>query len=241
MNIAIVDDVKEYRETAGKAVYEWAKDRHEVVSIHGYKSGESFLAALNEEHFDIVLMDIYMDGLTGIEAAAKLREISLDTILIFATTSVDHMAEAFPCRAFDYIMKPIDIPRLYKALDEAVKVLPENQPFITINVDKQEINIIVSDIMYIMSDLNYCLVYTRQNEYRTRSQFSKFMEGLSEFPQFYVINRGVAVNLDNVLDIKDLDCELTDKTLLPVSKKKQLEAEQALVDRRFQIRRKAGS
>ncbi|MBR3988807.1 MAG: response regulator transcription factor [Clostridia bacterium] len=241
MKVAIVDDIKDYRESAGKAVFEWAKDRKEVVTIKGYKSGESFLAALTAESFDIVLMDIYMDGLTGIEAATKLREISLDTILIFMTTSVDHMAEAFPCRAFDYIMKPVDTLRLYKALDEAVKVLPENQPYITISVEKQDINILVSDIMYVLSDLNYCLVYTKQGEYRTRSQFSKFMENLSEFPQFYVINRGVAVNLDNVLDIKGSDCELADKTILPVSKKKKLSAEQALVDRRFQVRRKTGN
>lgn len=240
MKIAIVDDIKEYRESSGKAVFEWAKDRKEAVSIKGYKSGESFLAALQNESFDIVFMDIYMDGLTGIEAAAKLREISLDTLLIFMTTSSEHMADAFPCRAFDYIMKPVDIERLYKALDEAVKVLPENKPYITISVEKQDINILISDIMYVLSDLNYCLVYTRNNEYRTRSQFSKFMEKLSEFSQFYVINRGISVNLDNVLDIKDLDCELSDKTVLPVSKKQKLSAEQALIDRRFQVRRKAG-
>ncbi len=240
MRIAIVDDIKEFRESTGKAVYDWAKAKHEVVSIKGFKSGESFLAALNEESFDLVLMDIYMDGLTGIEAAEKLRQISLDTILIFMTTSADHMADAFPCRAFDYIMKPVDPVRFHKALDEALKVIPENKPFLTITVDKQDINIIVSDIMYVMSDLNYCLVYTKQQEYRTRSQFSKFMENLSEFPEFYVINRGIAVNLDNVLDIKELNCELTDKTILPVSKKQKLSAEQALIDRRFQVRRKAG-
>ena len=119
-------------------------------------------------------------------------------------------------------------------------LIPENKPFLTIPVDKQDINIIVSDIMYVLSDLNYCLVYTKQKEYRTRSQFGKFMEMLSEFPEFYVINRGIAVNLDNVLDIKELDCELSDKTILPVSKKQKLSAEQALIDRRFQVRRKAG-
>lgn len=240
MKVAIVDDIKEYRESTGKAVYEWAKDRHEVVSIKGFRSGESFLKALNEESFDLVLMDIYMDGLTGIEAAEKLRQISLDTILIFMTTSADHMADAFPCRAFDYIMKPADITRFYKALDETLKVIPENKPFLTISVDKQDINIIVSDIMYVLSDLNYCLVYTKKREYRTRSQFGKFMETLSEFPEFYVINRGVAVNLDNVLDINELDCKLADNTILPVSKKQKQSAEQALIDRRFQVRRKAG-
>lgn len=240
MKVAIVDDIKEYRESTGKAVYEWAKDRHEVVSIKGFRSGESFLKALNEESFDLVLMDIYMDGLTGIEAAEKLRQISLDTILIFMTTSADHMADAFPCRAFDYIMKPADITRFYKALDEALKVIPENKPFLTISVDKQDINIIVSDIMYVLSDLNYCLVYTKKREYRTRSQFGKFMETLSEFPEFYVINRGVAVNLDNVLDINELDCKLADNTILPVSKKQKQSAEQALIYRRFQVRRKAG-
>ncbi|MBE6794106.1 MAG: response regulator transcription factor [Ruminococcaceae bacterium] len=240
MKIAVVDDIKEYRETSGKLAYKWAKDRHEAVVIKGYKSGESFLRALEEESFDIVFMDIYMDGLTGIEAAAKLREISLDTLLIFMTTSMDHMADAFPCRAFDYIMKPVDEDRLFKALDQAVKLLPENMPYITINCDKQDINLLVSDIVYVLSDLNYCLVHTKRNEYRIRSQFSKFMETLSDFPEFCVINRGVAVNLDNVTDITDCDCTLSNGETLLVSKKKKNEVSQALIDRRFEVRRKAG-
>lgn len=240
MKIAVVDDIKEYRETSGKLAYKWAKDRQEAVVIKGYKSGESFLRALEEERFDIVFMDIYMDGLTGIEAAAKLREISLDTLLIFMTTSNDHMAEAFPCRAFDYIMKPVDEERLFKALDQTVKLLPENMPYISINCDKQDINLLVSDIVYVLSDLNYCLVHTRKKEYRTRSQFSKFMEILEEFPQFCVINRGVAVNLDNVVNIEDCDCELSTGDILLINKKKKHEISQALIDRRFEVRRKAG-
>lgn len=241
MKLAIVDDIKEYRESTGKAVLQWAKDRKEAVAIKGFKSGESFLAAVENESFDVVIMDIYMDGLTGIEAAEKLREINLDTLLIFATTSADHMAQAFPCRAFDYIMKPVDPARLTKALDQALELLPENKPYITVTCDKQDINIFVSDISYVMSDLNYCLVYAKDEEYRTRMQFGKFLTLLEEFSQFFTINRGIAVNLDHVLNITETDCELSDKSLLPISKKKKQEAEQALINRRFQLRRKAGN
>lgn len=188
-------------------------------------------------HYDIVFMDIYMKDMNGIETALNMRKYYIDTLLIFLTTSTDHMAEAFPCHAFDYIMKPINIERLYKTLDEALKVLPQNQPYINIVFEKQKISILHSDILYILSDLNYCIISVKDNEYRIRISFNEFTSQLKTFSEFFIINRGIMVNLDNVVDFKSLDCIMVNQKSIPVSRRKKDEVEQAIINRRFEVRR----
>lgn len=181
-----------------------------------------------------------MKGMNGIETALNMRKYYIDTLLIFLTTSSDHMAEAFPCHAFDYIMKPINTERLYKTLDEALKVLPEKQPYIDIVFEKQKISILHSDILYILSDLKYCIISVKDNEYRIRASFNEFTSKLQNFSNFFIINRGIMVNLDNVVDLENLDCIMVNRQSIPVSRRKKAEVEQAILNRRFEVRRQGG-
>lgn len=238
MLIAIVDDSKNEQNIIYDAVNKWAKNSCQTVKFEIFDSGENFTAVSETNHYDIVFMDIYMKNMNGIETAINLRKYHLDTLLIFLTTSTDHMAEAFPCHAFDYIMKPINIARLYKTLDEALKVLPENQPYIDVVFEKQKISILHSDILYILSDSNYCIINVKDNEYRIRASFNEFTSQLKDFSEFFIINRGIMVNLDNVLNLNNFDCVMTNQKSIPVSRRKKDEVEQAILKRRFENRRK---
>lgn len=240
MRIAIVDDDKKQQNALYKAVLAWTKERHQSANFFGYSCGEEFVKVLDEKEFDIVFMDIYMKDMTGIDTAKILREHNLNTLLIFLTTSQDHMAQAFPCHAFDYLLKPVDKTRLYKALDEALKVLPENIPYIDIMCDKQKHSVFLSEILYILSDSNYCIVGLKNKEYRTRASFGEFTGQLKEASEFFTISRGIMVNLDNVISIDKTDCKLVNEEVFPVSRRKREDAEKALLERRFEKRRKGG-
>ena len=240
MRIAIVDDSKNEQQIIGKAIYEWSKTQHQTVNMFAFNSGEAFAEIIDKKHYDIVFMDIYMKDMTGIDTAIKLRQYHADTLLIFFTTSAEHMAQAFPCHAFDYLMKPIDISRLYKTLDEALKLLPDNQPYIEFTFEKQNISLLYSDIICILSDSNYCIIRTKDNEYRVRASFNDFTSKFKDAKEFFSIGRGIMVNLDNVVKIENLCCTMINNDVLPVSRRKKDEAEQALLNRRFEKRRKGG-
>lgn len=240
LNIAIVDDSRDEQQIIHNAVCSWAESRNKKADISVYNNGELFIADLSEHSFDIVLMDIYMEEINGIETAKVLREHSLETILIFMTTSQDHMAQAFPCHAFDYIIKPIDFARFNKTLDEALKILHENQPYLEIVFEKQKISILYSDLIYILSSSNYCIVTVKDNEYKIRTPFNELTAQFQGCRQFYVINRGIMVNLDNVQRIDNFDCVMTDNKAIPISRRKKIDFEQAFLDRQFEKRRMGG-
>ena len=106
MRIAIVDDLAAER-TLLKGRLEWQLQRRKVqADILEYESGETFLEAARKAPFTAAFMDIYMDGMTGMEAAKKLRKTDTDCLLVFITTSTDHALEGFQVRALHYLVKP---------------------------------------------------------------------------------------------------------------------------------------
>jgi two-component system LytT family response regulator len=89
------------------------------------ETGEEVLAAVAKEEVDVVLLDIQMPGLTGLEAKGLLGEEG--PVVIFTTAHPEHALEAFEVGAVDYVLKPIEPARLAKALERA-RGLVENTP-----------------------------------------------------------------------------------------------------------------
>ena len=102
MDIAVVDDEKAIREHICGLV----EERQPESRIEAYATGEELLAS--GKRFDIVFLDIQMEGMNGIEAARSLREKQGDTVLVFITGIKDYVFDAFDLYAFQYLLKPID-------------------------------------------------------------------------------------------------------------------------------------
>ncbi|MBR1635414.1 MAG: response regulator transcription factor [Lachnospiraceae bacterium] len=99
MRIAICDDEIIIREDIEKKVRSILPE----ASIKSYASAGELLS---DEDPDILLLDIQMDGMNGMEAAKRLREHSSDTVLIFITAMEEYVYEAFDVGAFHYLIKP---------------------------------------------------------------------------------------------------------------------------------------
>ena len=231
MNIAIVDDNKTEQDKLGSCVLRWARSSGAGVQITAYDSGEAFLSAEQNGNYDIVFMDIIMDGMNGIETARILRSVSIDTLLIFITTSPEFMAQAFPCHAFDYVMKPYTPERITEVLDEAKRALGKLSEVIEI----VGCRLLLSDILYLYTDSTSSEIHTKQTLQRLRISFTELSERLSPYPTFTVVGRGVIVNFDNVSHISDTDCVMVNGDRVLVSRRRIKETEQAFYDRQFKI------
>ncbi|MGC0251471.1 LytR/AlgR family response regulator transcription factor [Pseudactinotalea sp. Z1748] len=88
-------------------------------------NGEEALVLLRSLEYDLVLLDIRMPGLTGLEVAAALGEMEHRPQVIFTTAYPDHAVDAFDLAAADYLVKPFDADRLRRAVERALSVTPE--------------------------------------------------------------------------------------------------------------------
>ncbi len=121
LRVLVCDDESIARKRATRLL----ADLPEVELVAECTNGEEVLALLAREEIDVALLDINMPGLTGLETTARMPEER--PYIIFVTAHPEHALEAFDVGATDYLLKPVDGPRLQKALDRARKQL-DNAP-----------------------------------------------------------------------------------------------------------------
>ena len=229
MEIAIVDDDRFERNLLNKHIQIWSQQNGIPVCVTLFESGEAFSLNNDQNKYDIVFMDIIMDKENGIETARRLRSVSMDTLLIFVTSSTEFMAQAFPCHAFDYVVKPYTQDRIIKVLEEARSALGKLGEVIDISGNK----FLIAEILYIYSDMNYCDVYTKTTLRKLRISFNELSQKLVSYPSFFIAGRGVIVNFENISHISDQECVMINGDRVPVSRRRIRETKQSFYDWQF--------
>ncbi|MCH5338233.1 MAG: response regulator transcription factor [Acetatifactor sp.] len=115
-----------------------------------FENAEEMLSKMQSGYApDLILMDIYMKGKTGIEAVRELREMGNKIRVIFLTTSEQHAVEAFRVEAVQYLVKPVSEEELIPLLDKQFEILNrERQKYVALQVDNRTFRVMVHDIVY---------------------------------------------------------------------------------------------
>lgn len=230
MRIALVDDEQIYLDEMAGICREFAMEKRLDVEISEFSDGGGFLRS--EEDFSIVFMDIYMDGSDGVRAARKLRERGSSCLLIFMTTSTEHMPEAFSCHAFEYIVKPLSPQRVKEVLRDAVNLLPRTEEYAELYSERQIVRAALDEIVSAVTDAHYLDVELADGTLlRCRMTMGEFTEQTDE--RFILINQGIIVNADYITDFEDNRCILENGVCLPIRVRDRLKIKQAVRDYNF--------
>lgn len=168
MNILIVDDEAPARARLRRLLEDYPQAR--VVGEAG--NGEEALNRVGELQPDVVLLDIRMPGMDGLEAARHLAQLEKPPAVIFTTAFSDYALEAFDAQAVDYLLKPVRKERLEAALQRARQVTPTQ---ITAVNEQAEIGSVrthisarhrgglllvpIDDVLFFHADQKYVTVY----------------------------------------------------------------------------------
>lgn len=147
LSIAVCDDeVIECCRMAGK-IKDILEEMRIPCIIRQFRSGKELLQA--PESFDILFLDILMNGLSGMQTAQMFRKKTYDRILIFVSSSREYVFEAYDVEAFQYLLKPVDDRKLKTVLQKAVlKTESRLQEFIIANRERQKKKLFLDDIYY---------------------------------------------------------------------------------------------
>lgn len=156
MRIAICDDEKIFRD----AIYKYITKYNSDYEIKEFPNGRTLLNS--RESFDIIFLDIEMPELNGMETAAKLRQLSVDSIIIFLTSHVEKVHDAFKVKAFRFLTKPVQNEALKEAFTEAVNEI-SNQEKVIINQKGKIYEVKLKDIVYIEAFGDGTYVYDNNN------------------------------------------------------------------------------
>lgn len=239
MKIAFVDDEQEYLDEMSRLCVSFGEDRGYPIETISFGSGEAFLEAFAEGSFDLVFMDIYMEGMDGIATALKLRRQDSGCLLVFLTSSVDFMPDAFSCHAFEYITKPFSKERIFAVLSDALKVLPQEQKYIELAADRKSVHVFLDEITSAVTDAHYLDITLACGKIlRPRMTMPEFIKKTGGDARFILINKGIAVNAEHILEFKRDCCVMENGAKFPVRVRDSAKVEQMVMDYHFEkIRR----
>jgi DNA-binding NtrC family response regulator len=116
-NVLIVDDEIDFLETMIKRL------KKRKVNVSGAGSGEEAIKILKDMPVDVVILDVRMKGIDGIETLKEIKKISpiVEVIMLTGHASIEVAVEGMEMGAFDYLMKPMDIDELLYKIEDAGK------------------------------------------------------------------------------------------------------------------------
>lgn len=171
LNILITDD----EAPARSRLRDLLGDIDNVHVIAEAKNGKEALNFATELKPDIVLLDIRMPEMDGIEAAQHLQKLPKPPAIIFTTAFDNYAIQAFDMNAVDYLLKPIRFERLQTALQKARTLLPQQLTALTpLSPQRTHLSITersrillvpIADIIYLRAELKYITVRTTEREY----------------------------------------------------------------------------
>lgn len=215
--IAICDDEVKICNLLERIVLEWAKDRNKRVNISKFSSSESFLFEYEEDkQYHILLLDIEMPGINGVELAERIRKYDKGIQIVFVTGYMDYIAKGYDVDALNYLLKPVREEKLYEVLDKAVERIETVEQSIYVETSGGMVKIDLHNIIYAEVDRNYVTVHTLDEKYRFKQTLKGLEEEVDE--RFFRAHRSYLVNLKHIKKIKRTDIELTTGDIIPLAR-----------------------
>jgi len=219
MRIAVIDDQPADRDYIAALVTRWAKERDQTVVTVPFPSSESFLFAYSEDKdFDILLLDIEMGAINGVELAKTVRAENDAVQMIFITGFPDFIAEGYEVSALHYLMKPVDRDKLFSVLDRAAANLGKAERWILLPSGDGQTRVRLDRILYAEAFGHDLTVHTEDGDFTFRRTFGAWEAELGPEAGFVRCHRSVLVNLRYVSKITKIDVILDDGTALPLAR-----------------------
>jgi DNA-binding LytR/AlgR family response regulator len=174
-----------------------------VARIHRCGSATEALRLLDTEPIDVVLLDIAMPGLSGLELASVLRQFRRPPAVIFVTAHQHHAVEAFDLHAADYLLKPVRDERLREAIRRVTEEQTGLDPDEQVPVELGGVTRFVrrSEVRYASAQGDYVRLHTATGDPLVRMSLSALEQRWAD-SGFVRIHRSVLVNLAHVDEMR---------------------------------------
>lgn len=202
MRCIIVDD----EPIARKGIQKIVDQISELELLGCFNSAEAASMFMMGNSVDLVFLDIQMPGINGIEFA---RNIPKNTLIIFTTAYSEYALDSYEVEAIDYLVKPIEVDRLKKAVDKAISyhsllLSEENKSvgniedeYIFVKSDRRYFKVNLKEILFIEGLKDYVIIQLSEQRIITRMNL-KTMHELLPKSTFLRINRSYIVNTTHI-------------------------------------------
>lgn len=196
LRIGICDDEREAVEAHAEQVRRIMRQMGMKADIRKCYTGNELLMEIEENgKFHIILLDIEMEHMNGIEVARKIRDIDAYVVLIFISAFDQYCKEAISVQPYAFLDKPLQQVQISRAIEEAYKRQIEQGETYNFRFDRVYYSIDLNEICYFRSELRKVFIVTRQTEYWFYGKIDQVEKALSQKRhRFLRIHKSFLVN-----------------------------------------------
>lgn len=227
IDIAIVDDDPNDLAELSQRVEAYLKKRPMLFSVHAFACGADLLNCTQD--FDLVFLDIQMDGISGMETAEKLRSHGTTGHIVFVTVLNEYVFDAFDVEASDYLLKPIDNQRFERMMNRICSSLQKtSKPGLLITSRGNTCSLLAFDNIFFCEAVNHkMMIHTRDEVFECYFKTAELRSRLDG--RFFQCHRSYLVNLKYVCGYGNGLALLENGEKVPVSRLRAREFSQKLL------------
>ena len=233
MNIVICDDSKSDALAAKEIIKQTLHKLHIKAEFDYYTNASDIERKLiiKKEPLDILVLDIDMPGISGLELAEKLRAENLNLIIIFLSAHEEFVFKAIEFQPFRYIRKIKLESEMPVAIRSAIRVLKINSDKqLAFHTDDGEIKVMISDIMYFETETRKAAIHLKNGIKFLVSKTILQIQELISKDSFIMIHRSCVINADYVKKISNSIIMLDNEEKLLVSRTRYKSVKQQLLN-----------
>lgn len=195
LTIAICDDDKLQINSLKHIVIQYLELKGHDYIINEFNSGESLLNSLRNKYFDIIFLDIEMNGINGVETARRIRNCNRRSIIIFITAYPDFVFQGYEVKALNYILKPYRPEKIAAVLNQALVELHQNKDFFyPIEQKNGTYKLDLSATIYFSSDKRKVCAVTITDK---KEFYDKLDDVQGKLPAFFIrIHKRFIININ---------------------------------------------
>lgn len=228
MRIAIAEDAPFYAQTLQEYIRQYETEQGCKLDTVHYPSGEDLQDAFQNQ-FDLILLDVAMGGINGLETARQIRKLDSEVVIIFITNLAQYAINGYEVDALDYILKPVSYFTFSQRLTRAlVRIRSREKKYIMISDRNGSRRLNLDEIYYVDRQGHNLIYHTASGDHSVIGTL-KEAEDLLAQSHFFRCNSGYLVSLKHVESVKD-GCAIVNGEALLISRSRKRGFMEALTD-----------
>ena len=228
IQIAIADDDAVFLAKIEKYVRKYQEENNTDIQLTTFSDAKELIEGYHPV-YDIVILDIEMPGMNGMEAAEKIRQTDENVVLMFITNMIQYAIRGYSVGALDFVMKPVNYYTFSLKLTRAIGRIQKNgKENFRLKLQDSVKKVPVDAIYYVEIQNRMLYYHTSEGEYVVRGTMKNALDMLSPY-HFVKCNHWYIVNLKYVTEVRDNTAVVAEKEL-EISQRKKITFLNALMD-----------
>lgn len=237
MRIAACDDDIKFLQQLSNLLNQYGEQYNCNIEYKLYTNPLELVAQIEKGiHYDVILLDVVMPGINGIQCAKDIRSFDNFVKIVFLTSSTEYAVESYAVKAYQYLLKPVKKENLFMILKLLEKESETGETNLFVMKSKNGITKIL------LSKLEYCEMINRKivlhlangKEYECNLRMNELEEKLKDYVMFFKPHRSFLVNMDYIQSLTTHGIVLECGTKIPIPREKHAQIKQIYMDYIFQ-------